>query len=538
MIGMATSAGWAQGGEGGDQASKLTIENNTCYANGNPITITASTTTVDKVLISVDNTQETAEIASTGTIYGGSKDKAVESTTIKMESGTIKNIFGGGLFQNATNTNITVTGGKITNVLVGGGHGPKDGYAAATNKTADVTDKTTISVDNAEVYYLVSGSYEYAKTKEVEVTVTGGTKLTYALGGGYAPVSIGQSPDTEYATIANGVEASKFTMTNGDIIGILFVGGGYSYSYSKVVTAKITGVKIGTGLLGVGSNGRSDKVIVEATNCIFEKYGNDPIEVAAINRGKVSDVSMTFKNCTFPSNTADIYANLGATYRWGYNYNGSTSKVEGIPGDVTFVFDSECKNVPVIGVSDGLAAANVTLTGAKALLDKFEWTKDQFHTDFTMDEGKTWTFNDGLEIASGVTLTNNGTLAVEGKFNVTNADQLKTAISAIAEGGTVNLAAGTYTLSEPLVINKAITLQSTDPQNKAVVKGCVSVEAEGATVNNLAFEPTWTSSKYSDKTGIAVFGNSATITGNTFTTSSGGHKRSRWKSKMSNNIIP
>ncbi|MCD8268874.1 MAG: hypothetical protein LUD46_10770 [Parabacteroides sp.] len=129
----------------------------------------------------------------------------------------------------------------------------------------------------------------------------------------------------------------------------------------------------------------------------------------------------------------------------------------------------------------------------------------------------------GLSIEDGVTLTNNGTLAVEGEFNVTNADQLKTAISAIAEGSTVNLAAGTYTLNEPLVINKAITLQSADPQSKAVVKGCVSVEVEGATVSNLALEYAWTSSKYSDKTGIAVFGNSATITGNTFTTSSGEH---------------
>lgn len=171
MIGMATSAGWAK------DTNVLTIEGSTCYANGYPITIKAGTE--GNVTISVNGTDETATLVSTGTIYGGSKDKAVDNTTITMESGIIKNIFGGGFFQNATNTNITVTGGEITNLLVGGGHGPKASLDASSNKTADVTGKTTISVDNATVYYLISGGYEYAKTKTVETTVAGAdTKIT------------------------------------------------------------------------------------------------------------------------------------------------------------------------------------------------------------------------------------------------------------------------------------------------------------------------------------------------------------------------
>ena len=424
MIGLATSAGWAK------DTNVLTIEGSTCYANGYPITIKAGTE--GNVAISVNGTDETATLVSTGTIYGGSKDKAVDNTTITMESGIIKNIFGGGFFQNATNTNITVTGGEITNLLVGGGHGPKASLDASSNKTADVTGKTTISVDNATVYYLISGGYEYAKTKTVETTVAGAdTKITYILGGGYAPVSIGQGLDTDYETIANGVQTSNFTMINGEITGILFVGGGYSYSYSKEVTATLTGVKIGAGLLGTGSNGRSDNVTVKATDCIFEKSGADPIEIAAVNRGKVGSVSMTFDNCIFPDLVEDYFCYLGATHGW---QNGSFP----VPtsDQITFTFTGSTVR-PLVKISQGIQ--DLILTGVAATVDVVAQDKSTNINTFTIPAGKTWTFNSALKIGSDVTLTNNGTLVVKNFFTISKVDQLAMALSSVTKGGSIYL---------------------------------------------------------------------------------------------------
>ena len=61
-------------------------------------------------------------------VYGGAKNKTVESSTITMESGTIKRIYGGGYGSTAEKTanivgkaTIQIKGGTITNVLCGGG---------------------------------------------------------------------------------------------------------------------------------------------------------------------------------------------------------------------------------------------------------------------------------------------------------------------------------------------------------------------------------------------------------------------------------
>lgn len=464
------------------------------YANGNPITITEGST-ADKVKISVTNNPGDfleLDVANNPVVFGGSKNAEVSTSTITMTSGKVYMLFGGGYGATSSSsspakvagsTNITISGGTISNVLLGGG-----------------------------LYY--------AQSKDVVLNLSGTTKVgSWLICGGFES---GVTSGTQYVNFNNTVESVTLDITGGTYCIIALGGTDGDKGKTTKSVATVSGATITGGVYGNGSNGCSDDVTGTFTNCTFSKI-KDPIEIAAVNRGIAKKVSLTFNNCTFPENAADIYANLGATFRWKYNYNGSTSKVEGVPGEVTFVFDDACTNVPVVGVSDGLAAANVTLTGAKAVIDKFEWDASKFHTNFTMDAGKTWTFNNGLEIANDVTFTNNGALTVNGTYTITKADQLATAVSAIAAGGTINLAAGTYELaSNPLVIDKAITLQSAT-STKAVIKGCIVVEAEGTTIKDLAFEYAWTSSKYSDKTGIAVFGNSATITGNTFTTSSGDH---------------
>ena len=74
------------------------------------------------------------------------------------------------------------------------------------------------------------------------------------------------------------------------------------------------------------------------------------------------------------------------------------------------------------------------------------------------------------------------------------------------------------TLTSPLVINKAITLTSS---NKSAIKGHLVVEAEDVTVKDLKFECSSTGYLYNEKNAISVFANKVTLTGNEFTQASG-----------------
>ena len=375
------------------------------YANGNPVTVEASGSDKIKISAGTDDVLE-IETAKNPIIFGGAKFGDVESSNITMKGGKVEMIIGGGYLGNVKNANVTVSGGEIVNLLVGGGYGPKQAFDASKRQTADITGKATVKIDNAKVRYLISAGLMYAKTKAVDVEITGeNTQLTYILGGGYAPVGIGQTEQTDYATIANGVETTNFKMTNGKITGDLFVGGGYSYSYSKNVTAILNGVEC-VALLGTGSNGCSDNVKIEATGCKFVKATNWPLEIAAVNRGKVGSVSMDFKNCTFPATEEAKYIYLGATYQW---QTGSFP----IPTaeNISFTFDDKCTNTPVVGVSEGIQ--NVVLNGAVANVGPFSQKKNGTDIkEFTISEGNVWALNKGLTVAEGCKLINNGTLVV------------------------------------------------------------------------------------------------------------------------------
>lgn len=444
------------------------------YAGGLPVTVSASETKT-KIKLTVADEGEAMVLDPSKTLislYGGMKEANVKSSTIVMTGGTLSELIGGGRGSNGKSAPYTY---------------------------ADVEGATSITISGGTVGYLIPGGYECARSEGVTVTITGqDTKIGNALCGGYAPVGMaGQSINTLYDESANRVASTTFSMTGGTISGYMFVGGGYSYSYLKEVNATFDGVTMNKGILGNGSNGRSDKVVVTLTGCTFKKANKqtDVIEIAAINRGIVKDVTMNFNGCTFPSETADYYCYLGATYRWGYNYNGSTSKVEGIPGSVKFSFDSACQNVPVVGISDGLAAADVTLVGAKAKLEKFEYTKEQYHKEFAIDKGKTWTFDNDkpLSIGEGITLSGEGTI-----------------------NGHIALAGENVTL-KGLTIN-ATSIGTDGPQKTVILGACDKVTIQDCKLNGIV--PEADKSKYVAN-GIDLTTKSAsasyTITGNTIT---------------------
>ncbi|WFE86086.1 YDG domain-containing protein [Parabacteroides chongii] len=373
------------------------------YANGQPVTVSPSTKD-GYVKVSVDNTDDFLEIPESNNpvIFGGSKYADVESSHITMTGGKVFMIFGGGYLGNVKKANVAVTGGRIEGYFVGGGYGPKAKFNES-KKTADVTGKVTATISNAYIRYLVSGGMEYARTEATDITVTGeNTEILYGLGGGFAPVGIGQSLETSYDAIANRTNNANFSMTNGKVTGCFYIGGGYSYSYTKEIITNFNGVTVEGGMKGGGSNGCSDNVRATFTKCNFSKGTNAYTpSIAAVNRGKTGTVSMTFNNCTF---TNEVKCYLGADSEW---QDGSFPVP--VSENAIFAFTG---NAPEVCLSEGMQ--NVTLAGAQAKANVFiQKTKEKTEIkEFTIPAGKTWAFNQGLTIAEGCTLTNNGTLSV------------------------------------------------------------------------------------------------------------------------------
>lgn len=100
---------------------------------------------------------------------------------------------------------------------------------------------------------------------------------------------------------------------------------------------------------------------------------------------------------------------------------------------------------------------------------------------------------------------------------ITSGETFEQAIAGATDGEVISVSKD-ITLEKPLVINKAITLTST---NKSTIKGHLAIETENVTVKDLKFECNSTGYKYNEKNAISVFANKVTLTGNEFTQASG-----------------
>lgn len=419
------------------------------YANGKPITITEGSA-AGKVKISLDGTDEELELetAKNPVIFGGAKNATVASSCITMESGQVMMLFGGG-------------------------YGETNGSAAAaTEEPARVTDSTTITVVGGTVANsLFGGGLYYSHSKKVTINLSGkvsvGGTANWLICGGFES---GQTKGTaygEFATSNNTVESATLTINGGTYAYIAIGGTDGDKGYIKQSTATVKNAKIVGGVFGNGSNGRSDLIKGSFENCTFEKGASGyPIEIAGVNRGKSKNISFAFKNCTFPSNAADIYTYLGGTHQWGQGY--ASSEI-GIPESVSFTFEGGT-NLPVVGVSSGLEAASVALTGAKGKVASFAKNSSTNIKDFTIPAGKTWVFNGGLEVAEGSTLTNNGTLGIPAANIMT----------AIAAGGALQVnATATVVIAE---MNKATGKKdlSTEDITIACIDAVIATKKETA----------------------------------------------------------
>lgn len=479
MIGMATSVGWAQGDE--TPTTKLTqqtIGNKlSIFANGNAITVTKVTNQEDQITISVDGTKESLTVAATSNLYGGSYGKTVANSTIKMVSGTIANIHGGGYGIDAEQTgdvtgtaSVTIEGGKVTNLLVGGGN-------------------------------------QYAKTGKVAIKVIGkNTEIINLYAGGIGSPAAKNRVNTWEEAVC-GAKEVEINIADATLKQGLGCGGGNGYTYTGTSTVTIQNAILGS-FYGTLANGYADDITATLTGCTFKKLV-DWYEFATINRGAVNNASFTLDSCTF-ENLKDINAGVGPILGWD-NSDTSGDPKPVVDGSVSWTFTNMKGETPVMHLGPGLNLANIDVVGAKTKLIPFTQTTSGTVKEFSIEKGRTWNLNNGLTIEEGVTLTNNGTL------NVVAPDVASLTAAIKANATKISLVSETtYTLTEPLVIDKPLELTS-NGETKATIKGNLIVEAEGVSIKNLAFECNSTGTSYWQKNAITLFGNAITVKDCTFT---------------------
>ncbi|RHJ82425.1 hypothetical protein DW103_09705 [Parabacteroides sp. AM08-6] len=443
-----TSVGWLRAdntnpkmthettGTGNDQREVV-------YANGNPVTVKANG--AEGVTIECEGEDPLSfEDGSIVILYGGKKNLPVTQSTITMTGGVLRNLYGGGngelvaagatkdesTYANVTGpTKITITGGSITNLLVAGG-----------------------------LYY--------AQSEDVVIEVSGDVSIAYPFMGGFeAGATKKNTIDTEYANSVNRVKSTKFTMTSGEITGYIGCGGGQGYSYSKSTTVELNDVKIAT-LYGIASNGRSDKVDVQVNNCSISE------EIATLNRGRVGDVNLTFNSCTFDTG---IKAFVGAVEGWA-DSDTDGRVIPNVTGTVSYTFNG---NAPLVRIGQGLDAANVNLTGAKASVEPFKKkTADAEGVKaFTIGEKKIWNFYNGLLSTDGATLTPQGTGTNKAQlWNMYFADGKPISLEA-RSGSEKGVKIGSEDYDETLTVYGG--------SYKKDISGSTSITMNGGTVKNI-----------------------------------------------------
>lgn len=424
----ATSSGWGQDvgtlvySKNNGKLSKIILPQTpsnaasegieSCFANGYPVRVYLNQNLNCMVVetIEADNGTPDSFTFKPGqfSVYGGSLGKPVESTSITLESGSVRSIFGGGLFVGTAGT------GKTTQA-VAEKYSYKDkngnGY---TPESADVKDTANIIIKKGAVIenLLLGGGRYYAKTNTVNIEAEGATIATvYA--GGYDQGQTTNTPDTDIDASVNGVRNVNMTFTGCTITEGLGTGGGQGYTHTGTSEVTVADSDLGA-IYGTLANGYADDIKVTVTNSTFKKQFNGTDvkyrELGSINRGGVGNVSFTFDGCSFEE-PENIIAGLGAVDGWA-NSDTNGKPLPTVTGKVSYKLINSHTETPTFSVGRGLDKADVELTGAKASLRHFvDGNKvPEGLSEFTLSADKTWTFNDGLIIGKDVTFNKYGKL--------------------------------------------------------------------------------------------------------------------------------
>ena len=404
------------------------------FANGVPITITDSkpsdgtvatvsgfTAEGDDAYISwlENDVVKYVGVPQNAWVFGGADGRkdavTVASTSINMTGGTINNLFGGNFGEEGADTDFcSVVEGDVRISLSGSAavvlnllHG-----AGARNTCVNGTvymdfDGVNLSEEKTAKLYVNGGSW--GNGKEGTRDIANGTMDTDA--------------------VANRVE---ITATNSDFY--LVGAGGSGSTKVNSATVRLTGCEIDT-LFISGINGDISTCDMYVKDCTIRAF-------AATNRGFVGTADVDLVNCDI--GVFETGASAGC-----FNSDSGTPDGSGITGSVSYTLDEECTideailTPTVTKTSSGMTGeinnlvfnnygAQVNLT-AKLFSAKESDTTQNVST-FIVPNGSTVELSGAnVEVTSGQTLTNMGTIKLDSDKAITIADG-----ASFYDGGTTN----------------------------------------------------------------------------------------------------
>ncbi len=344
------------------------------FANGNAITISKGANDCDSKIIFGSSSSTTFVDKfdlSSFSIFGGSKNKPVTSTSITMTGGNVAYLYGGG-------------------------------YGTSESTKADVTGTANISVTDGTLTTIYGGGLLYSTVANSSISMTGGT-TNFIMGGGACSVTGMSSPGTSenpYTTIS---EKASITISGGTATYVM--GGGQGYSHVNNAEINISGntTRI-TELIAGGSNGSTSP-----TASINIDNGNIEM-VFSVNRGLLKDPTITVNG----GKITNLY--VGASQ----NSSNTTGSVTGkatlniTGGEIADIYlGTGLDNADVelnLRTTDKVIAAGGHEHNGDEEFTKHNSSNYDVVKTYTISNEKTWTITGGLLDISKATLTNNGEL--------------------------------------------------------------------------------------------------------------------------------
>lgn len=289
------------------------------FANGTPITIESRADGQDGATIKWGE-NGTMDVPADANIFGGGheEDGVYASSSIVMNGGTVKTVFAGGLHKSHVATgNIVVNSGTIKNYVQGGGASSFSGttchkpwYKGNQEGATTVVDNTTIVINGGNMFGVFGGGEGIASTKNVEVTVNGGT-ITYLCAGGTngytnnATVKVTAGEVRIMQGVNRGsVDSIEAEVTGGTIENLYVVGD----SSDSTVTGTVSSVKVDVAGDAIvenllpGTNGGTE--VTPDTTGIETAVSYNKENVQNIDTSKFAQTSLTkYVNVKINNNT-------------------------------------------------------------------------------------------------------------------------------------------------------------------------------------------------------------------------------------------
>ena len=424
-----------------EETAGPTASGNYFFANGTPITITASapegtpetfkgfTATGGSAYISWDDNGTTKYVGvnDTAYVFGGSDGRkaavTVPNTRIDMIGGTIYRLFGGNYGEEGADTNFCSEVTGDVNISLSGDAVVKDLLhgAGARNTCVSGTVKMTFNRVNLS---------------------DPNTKL-YVNGGSWGNGNEGIR-DIEGGSMDTGAVANKVIKEANDSKFYLLSAGGSGSTKVKDAEVTLTDCKVNLLYLG-GINGEVEDSSITATGCEIESF-------SATNRGFVGEGYVDLNDCRVDKLNTGAANGCFTSDSGGTDGSGVTGSCVWDLDESTEVTDAQLTPL-VIKNSGSYTNTYENLTVQKAG-DPLELEITSFVADennenttqniFTVPEGSTLTLNGvTATVTDGSTLTNAGAIEMDGSSSLTvpegaTFNQVGEMTGTVSGGGTIN----------------------------------------------------------------------------------------------------